>query len=371
VLSPVLASLGGDASCIGDMNDWAVVSALHVPCTYGDPGQMAAKAVPTDTAEAGATPPLADNKAGAACVSDQDCPGGHCEPVPGATASSGGYCTRACNTPSDCGESGQCVALGRDTPKGCLGGCVEQSECRDGFLCTGGLQGTGIALSPSCQPKRAVDHLVDDSVGKACSQDLECAGGYCAKSSLLGTPYPGNYCTGRCYSDAECGESAVCLWPRISIDPGYCLRRCTTDQDCGREGYGCWTLGDGERVVHGCYPKRKALPDRTTGKACKTDADCGGAVGTCASAVPADPITNAVEAPGNYCTQPCALDAECGAGAQCIDYGTHGGICLASCSANAPCRSGYTCFAHLRDGDPEARVCLVQSSGAMDQDAGL
>jgi hypothetical protein len=207
-------------------------------------------------------------------------------------------------------------------------------------------------------------------VGKACSQDLECPGGYCAKSNLLGTPYPGNYCTGRCYSDAECGSSGVCLWPKTSIAPGYCLQRCTTDNDCSREGYGCWTMGDSEHVVQGCYPRRKALPDRTTGKACTTDADCGGAVGSCTSDLAFDLSTSeTMKAPGNYCTQRCALDAECGAGAQCINYGTRGGICLASCSADAPCRSGYTCMEHDRDHDPEARVCLLLQPGP--PDAGL
>ena len=372
VLGPAIASLGGDSSCIGSMNDWDVLSHQHVPCTFGQPGQVATPPVPAGSEGANAAP-LADNKAGASCVSDMDCPGGHCEPVTGASASSGGYCTRACNTPNDCGESGQCVTLGRDpSTKRCLAGCADQSECRDGFVCTGGLQGTGIALSPSCRPKRAVNQLAADSAGKACSQDTECGGGYCAESNLLGTAYPGNYCTGRCYSDAECGGGGICLWPKTSLDPGYCLKRCTADKDCGREGYGCWTLGDGERLVQGCYPKAKALPDRTAGKACTGDSECGGTAGSCVSMLPFDLVSNdTIKAPGNYCSQRCALDAECGAGGQCINYGTHGGICLATCSATAPCRAGYACVDHQRDRDPEARVCVVKDPNATGLDAGI
>jgi hypothetical protein len=62
-------------------------------------------------------------------------------------------------------------------------------------------------------------------------------------------------------------------------------------------------------------------------------------------------------APGGYCTQPCSLDEECGAGAECVNVNTRGGLCFASCTDAAPCRDGYTCLAHLRD-DNDASVCV-------------
>jgi hypothetical protein len=75
-------------------------------------------------------------------------------------------------------------------------------------------------------------------------------------------------------------------------------------------------------------------------------------------------LNDMTAAPEGYCTQPCALDAECGSGGQCINYGTEGGICLANCSDSAPCRNGYTCFVHNRDADPLAAVCIPAETPA-------
>jgi hypothetical protein len=65
-----------------------------------------------------------------------------------------------------------------------------------------------------------------------------------------------------------------------------------------------------------------------------------------------------VPASGGYCSAPCLFDVDCGDGAQCISSGISGGLCMASCDDAAPCREGYRCIAHLRDGDPEAQVCM-------------
>jgi hypothetical protein len=75
-------------------------------------------------------------------------------------------------------------------------------------------------------------------------------------------------------------------------------------------------------------------------------------------------------APGGYCTQRCALDDECGAGAECVNTNTRGGLCMASCSNATPCRDGYTCLAHLRDG-PDAKVCVPVAPSVAPYDAGL
>ena len=371
VLSPVISSLGGDANCIGSMNDWDVLSHMHVPCTFAAPGQ-APPSLPTAGVQANASmgPALADGAVGRACAADAECPGGYCERLPAATS---GHCTRVCNTEDQCGAGGRCIALGlQSTDKRCLASCTEQAECRDGFICSGGLAGTGIALSASCRPKRQVKHLADDSAGRACSADNECGGGACASTNLLGGAYPGNYCTGRCYADSECGRGGVCLWPRNGTDPGYCLKQCKADAECGREGYGCWKLGDGERVIQACYPRAKALPDHTAGRPCTQDAQCGGNVASCASQLPSDFVTNELmPALGGYCSQRCALDSECGAGAQCVNYGTSGGMCFASCSDAAPCRTGYMCIDHQRDHDSNARVCVARDPNLTGADAGM
>lgn len=198
--------------------------------------------------------------------------------------------------------------------------------------------------------------------GRACASDGDCGGGYCGAENLLGASYPGNYCTGRCYEDAHCGQGGVCLWTRTSSDPGYCLQGCGSDTDCTRDDYGCWQLSDSSRTLHACYPRMRPLPDQRAGGACMSDADCGAAHASCAKTLPfyGSFATNDVrDAPGGYCTQRCALDIECGAGGQCINYGTSGGLCFASCAADKPCRDGYACYLHGHANDQTASVCVV------------
>jgi hypothetical protein len=132
--------------------------------------------------------------------------------------------------------------------------------------------------------------------------------------------------------------------PLGSFDPGYCLLACETHEDCPRDGYRCWTMYAGRRLMHACYPGADPLPDRSVGEI--------------------------APAPGGYCTQPCALDEECGAGAQCINVNVRGGLCMASGSDAEPCRDGYICLAHLRDG-PDDKVCVPAPPTAVTNDAGL
>jgi hypothetical protein len=220
-----------------------------------------------------------------------------------------------------------------------------------------------IVISGACHPLRQPDQLADHSAGRACQVDADCSGGSCSGTNLLGTTYPGNYCTARCYEDAQCGQGGVCLWTRNSDALGYCLASCNADADCGREDYGCWDMSDGARVLHACYPLKKALPDRSAGKPCTLDADCGAPEASCAKQLPHSGLSTneLVDVPGGYCTQRCSLDRECGEGAQCINYGTSGGLCLATCTSEATCRAGYECFAHFRNHDETASVCVAAS----------
>jgi hypothetical protein len=122
-------------------------------------------------------------------------------------------------------------------------------------------------------------------------------------------------------------------------------------------------MSDGARVLHACYPLKQALPDRRAGQPCTLDADCGAREATCAKQLPYFGLAtnDGVDVPGGYCTQRCSLDRECGEGAQCINYGTSGGLCLATCTSDATCRVGYACFAHFRDHDETASVCVAAS----------
>ncbi|MET0391460.1 MAG: hypothetical protein ABW321_36130, partial [Polyangiales bacterium] len=370
VLTPLLTSLGGDQNCVGSMYDWDVLIHMHVPCTFGDPAPSTVALEPT--LPPNSEPSLEDGRVGVMCSGDSECPGGRCAAAPAAEGGAG-YCTRACSASAECGNGGQCVALGEHGgEKRCLASCQTQSQCRDGFSCAGGTQGSRLNLLSSCRPKRQVGQLADDQAGRACTSDAACEGGRCETTNLLGGPYPGGYCSGRCYEDAQCGSGGVCLWPRGSTDPGACLQACAADGDCTRPGYGCWELGDGERVLHACYPRADSLPDHTVGRACHDDSACADRPGACRRELPfGGLVTDAVTpARGGYCTQPCALDRECGAGAQCVQHGTLGGLCFASCSAAAPCRAGYACYAHLRDGDPDAKICVANDPDLAESDAG-
>jgi hypothetical protein len=107
-----------------------------------------------------------------------------------------------------------------------------------------------------------------------------------------------------------------------------------------------------------CFPAPEALPDDTAGSACSSDMDCGGAKDTCLNEIPYSTFSEYanIAAPGGYCTQPCSLDSECGAGGVCISRGSKGGMCLKACHEKAECREGYGCELHYRDAD--GRVCV-------------
>ncbi|HET8937754.1 MAG TPA: hypothetical protein VFN67_30125 [Polyangiales bacterium] len=355
LLLPFLASWGGDGNCLGTMMDWDVVSHMHVPCTFG-PGEPSSFSAPPQPQSA--EPKLADDHAGKRCEQDADCPGGNCAE---AAAGGGGFCTRACEVTSECGHGGMCSGGTSTEGKLCLASCEVQGDCRAGFVCSSHLEGSGLSVPGACSPKRQADQLSDNTAGRACERNEECSGGQCAKTNLIGTSYPGNYCTARCYEDVHCGKGGVCLWTHQSADPGYCLQACAGDADCTRDDYGCWELGDGTRLLHGCYPRNRPLPDGRAGQACASDADCGAPHAKCATEIAySGLVTNDLQpAPGGYCTQPCALDIECGAGAQCINSGSSGGRCFASCGKDKPCREGYECFAHSRDNDLTSAVCVA------------
>jgi hypothetical protein len=58
-------------------------------------------------------------------------------------------------------------------------------------------------------------------------------------------------------------------------------------------------------------------------------------------------MIGALAAPGGYCSQSCAIDADCGAAGKCVNginiVTINSGICYRSCDTNSDCRADYEC----------------------------
>ncbi|HKP56175.1 MAG TPA: hypothetical protein VJV78_05635 [Polyangiales bacterium] len=315
-------------------------------------------------ADGGEMPALPNDVAGKGCKRDSDCKTGRCERSLQIAAGAdtldapGGYCTTDCTTDTQCGRGGQCsVPAGADVGQ-CRGECKTDDQCREGYKCIGASDSFALMFTGTCQPKPEIRALASGVVGRTCVSEADCAGGRCAATSPLGPAFPGNYCTARCFEDAQCGVGGACLVFEGSADPGHCFERCSSDSDCTREHYRCVEIHPG---LDACYPAPRTFPDHTTGKACDSDAACGGVAKSCVDELPFGTFSayEPVAAPGGYCTQECALDTQCGAGAQCITRGVMGGLCLASCTQTSDCREGYQCLPHTRSNNLTERVCVV------------
>ncbi|HEY2736407.1 MAG TPA: hypothetical protein VGI70_20550, partial [Polyangiales bacterium] len=214
---------------------------------------------------------LPDNSAGKACQNDADCMTGRCattlqiESTAPANSAPGGYCTLDCSTDSQCGVGGECLVASGETRGQCLASCAHDEDCRAGYSCVGSGGYAGVAIAGQCRPKPATMSVGDGAVGLACASDADCQGGECAAASPLGPVFPGNYCSGRCLEDAQCGAGGACLVLSGSADAGHCYQTCSADSDCVRDGYRCWTLGPDFQA---CYPAQQPLPDHVAGSAC-------------------------------------------------------------------------------------------------------
>ena len=235
--------------------------------------------------------------------------------------------------------------------------CLSDADCAAREVCVGKTNSATLKVPGRCLARAAAGKLEDGIVGAACSGDASCGSGRCAQNTPLLTPFPDGHCTGACHADADCGQGGVCLDPAGATEAGVCYRGCASDGDCAREHYRCTPLGDGRRVVTLCYPRNAALPDGIAGQPCTEAAGCSGGA-TCLEGMPLSFVHQTVPAPGGYCSHACLFDEDCGAGAQCISAGISGGLCMASCSGPEGCRQGYRCVEHLRDADPEQKVCM-------------
>jgi hypothetical protein len=219
-----------------------------------------------------------------------------------------------------------------------------------------GPEGDGQAQDPDDVQPGAL--LADGVAGRSCqAQGDSCwPNGHCASALTGGALFAplvdplstdDGYCTAECSSDAQCGAESLCFGRGLLGKGGECRRSCEGDDDCrsgqecakpgSTEGLGA-ELGLGTILPNTCQPlpQPDQLSDRTSGKPCRVDADCG--EGRCA---------DAEHERGGYCTGTCISDAHCGAGGRC-EAGLYGsrGSCREVCEVDSDCQNdqnGWGC----------------------------
>ena len=328
-IAAVIVSALGATACGGDEDNGGTSGQGAGAAGVGATGGSAA-------GSGGSAPvmPLPPDTAGKACASDTECAPGTCammvEGLDGMPLTApGGYCMGNCMTSADCGSGGTCVPSIAGGGAGlCYDMCSGNMDCREGYVCG--------PLTSTCRPAPPTDQLTDNQAGLPCTGDAECGDGTCLTTLVSGDPFPGGYCSGACLMDSHCGGGGVC-WLGFGT-AGRCYDACAADPDCTREGYRCRNITD---EVMGCLPAPDPLPDSTAGKACASDADCGGAMGSCAAMLPAIG-GGEVAAPGGYCTIECANDTDCGLEGRCVATRA-GTYCFDPCATETDCREGYTC----------------------------
>jgi hypothetical protein len=209
--------------------------------------------------------------------------------------------------------------------------CDADEQCGEGAMC-----GLNRGWIRSCFPKRCQEFryspdrvrpvdgvpakhdgaiVIDAGVafdpggwGKRCQTNAECAEPAAACSKFI---YPAGLpiCERECRTDAVCGEGAYCSYTSVrgfamclprSPEPSHRAARGQPKQldRCRVKG----TLVEPGRNEHG------------VGLACTTTADCGSKAG----AVCGRELTALARKP-DTCTRACAVDADCGHNAVCVD----------------------------------------------------
>ncbi|RMG19540.1 MAG: hypothetical protein D6729_04980 [Deltaproteobacteria bacterium] len=158
---------------------------------------------------------------GAACASPSDCaPGLSCAP-----SLPGGYCTRSC-VDEPCPTGTSCVTFGGSSY--CFDGCLTNSDCRSGYVCSGGICDEACSSDAECGGGELCINsaCVGSGVGQSCSLGSDCPGGLsCYKGGGDG------YCTQSCTSGADCPTGSTCGNLQGNR---MCVAACRADVDCGR-----------------------------------------------------------------------------------------------------------------------------------------
>ena len=259
-----------------------------------------------------------------------------------------------CNTSSQCDPS---------TPNGttacacdpdcnlCMDVCLQDNECRQGYICDYLWSETTMVCIPGCQSgffdcapdtcnttTGRCEHNGPTAPGGACTQAQDCsANGYCIGSQANpDAAWPGGYCSPECPASGACPAGSECVH---FTDINLCLATCAQKSDC-RDGYGCWPgVVAGAKI---CFSVCSA-------------SDCQGGEVCC-------PTSAACEAPANCETNPCACNTTtaCDTGCDCDTD-------CCTCDTTTACEAGCSC-------DPDCCTCDngagCQTGCACDPDCG-
>ena len=193
-----------------------------------------------------------------------------------------GLCTSVCfGDIIPCGSNEVCTWIVGDNY--CLQSCVEDSSCRDGYVC----------LSGACRPPA--------EAGVECVKDTDCTSGLCSDGLCSGDCTTHADCPGAMYCDDPGDGSLACL--RDDCSSGICQRPCAGHDDCA-EGTYCLESDSGDLLC-------ALVPDDdgpgTLGHSC--------AAQSCASGY--DCVERFDGDMQAYCTKDCSSTAECGPGMIC------------------------------------------------------
>lgn len=139
--------------------------------------------------------------AGNACATSAQCGGNGCITAPGWA---GGYCTRRCAVPGDCGPGGACVDDGKILF--CARSCLNDGDCRSGYICLP-VDRTLSVCYPRCtaNPGAICGELRCDPATDECG-DVACVSG---ATCSTGSRCVGNQC--ECTASTDCGPNRACI----------------------------------------------------------------------------------------------------------------------------------------------------------------
>jgi hypothetical protein len=257
-------------------------------------------------------PPPAVREIGEACTDASECKSGACLAEPGFAENA---CSAECSDAAPCPEGAVCAKYGEASM--CFAACGQDADCREKHVCEGKAcrapctQDVQCPAPQKCFSGHCKPNCVDDAdcgTDKRCQEkkclplcrkDAECLPGEaCEVSSGRCTPKPGKKMGETCSQDKECATGYCLPTRRLCSISCAGSTACPSDYTCGLE-----TIDrEGDNSVDGV--EADCVPLKGTGKAgdsCAKNEDC--ASNHCYD---------------GFCMEGCVKDQDCGA-LQCVE----------------------------------------------------